>query len=316
MRMKQGQERQLANKILDLEKAARALVASSPASSALEHKHSNRERTRGKNVERLGRAVHVLAGEAKERPELRGTARRAHATWRESQELRWKLAMSAVGVARQEARRVRGAQLSPEDVQQEAMVGLLEAARRFDPDKGASFGTYARWWVRDALNKAVQDGRMVRIPESAVKDARDLRRVADARTREGRSCSIQEMASESGVSPRRAARLLAMRQPCSIHEKVGGESGPTREELLADDDAIDPTTALDTRDRWLRAECAIRDDLDERSRDVLVRRYGLFGAEPETLASIAKDYGVSPQRVRQIQKKAEAAVAECAVAKL
>lgn len=315
MRLNENQEVNLADKIMALEEVASSLVADSPVASELQTARTKRETTRGKDVERLGRAVRALRTAARTHSELRPQAREAQAAWQESQQLRWTLAMSAMGVARREASRVRGSRLGREDLQQEAVVGLLEAARRFDPQGGASFGTYARWWVRASLTKAVHHGRLVRIPESAVQDRRDVRRVVEDRERQGRACSIAEAAEVAGVKPRRAERLLAMQLPCSLQEPVGSSEGDfTREDLLADGSAADPAEDLELRQHWERAQYAIEASLDDRSRDILVRRYGLFGAERETLASIAADYGVTPQRVRQIQKKAESVVADEALA--
>ena len=308
MRLGRAEEQDLANAILDAEQTARQAVEGTPVAAMLDAGRTRRERTRGKEVARLGEAVASLRTRSKTEKELRHASTVAAAAWARSQQLRWRLAMSAIGVARAEARRAAGSALSFDDMLQEATVGLLEAARRYEPGTDASFGTYARWWVRAALTRATRRDSMVRLPGSALKAMARLREVM---AREGMD-DVGLAAERLGIDTRRARHVMMLSQPTSMSEPLAREPGLTHGDLLEDDTVRNPEDQLVEKNRWGLTSEAMDRVLDDRSKEVLVRRYGLHGADTETLRAIAEDFGVTPQRVRQIQKRAEGQIADYA----
>ncbi len=313
MRLTEDQERDLARRVLDCDAEATAAVEGTPVASLLREGANGREKTRGKDVERLGKAVTALREEAPADADLRSCAAQAAASWQEAQALRWKLAMSAIGVARAEA--AKAASVVDgwlEDARQEAMMGLLDAARRYDPTERASFGTYARWWVRAALKRAQHERRTIRLPESATKALRRLRQALRDRESSGEPASVEEIAREVGIDERRATQLLDLEQPQSMDEQLPGHDDLCARDLVADETTVDPLEEIEQQRQWALTEEALAEILDERSREILVRRYGIGQGGPETLSSIASDYGVTPERVRQLQKRAESRVAEYA----
>ncbi len=298
MRLEEGSERELAREAWVWDSLAIEMVAKTSLSWMLDAGRNGRERTRGKGLDRLDEAIRALetrchAGE-------RSCVRQAREAFRSAEELRWRLAYSAVGVARQEARRVSRKGHTREDAMQDAMLGLFQAARRFDPDHGASFGTYARWWVRAALTKAVNEARTIRIPESALQ----LMRVMRAHQDEDPDASLQTLAEVAELPTDRASQLLAVCQPDSMDAPVPGAQGVTLGDTLCDESAEDPGEVMNRARLWELTLQAVA-ELDDRSREVVVRRYGLDDRPAETLAAIAEDFGVTPQRIRQIQKQAE-----------
>jgi len=315
MRLCEAKERSIAEEILEQEGIATRAVKGSPSEKLLRAGQNRRERTRGKDVERLGLAIADLAERARRDDTLQARAMKAQGAWSRCETLYWKLAMSAQGVARSEARKAKSPHIGFEDLLQEATVGLVEAARRYDPKEKASFGTYARWWVRASVTKAVNDARMVRLPESALKCRREMKRHLDQGEAEGNPIQLSAAAKEVGMDLSRASRLMALQQPRSIEEPLPGTSGTTTAaDVLEDEASVDPIEVVHRRSQWQSTLDAI-DTLDERSREVVTRRYGLGAAPPETLSSIADDMGVTPQRIRQIQKRAESNLAELASAR-
>jgi len=311
MRLEDEEERAIAREAQHWELVAVEAVSQTAAAPLLDDGRNGRERTRGKDLDRLDTAVAALLedteGTARNETQ-RELAREAQEALEQGVALRWKLALSAIGVARQETRRMVRSDSAFDDTLQDAVLGLFVAARRFDPDNGASFGTYARWWVRASLGRSLSDSRMVRVPESAQR----LLRVMATRRDECPDASLAELADEAGIAPERAARLLALQQPTSMDEPLPGTAGVTRGETLPDDTLRDPDDLMHEQHLWRRTLEAV-EELDERSREVVVRRYGLHSdGSVDTLAAIAEDFGVTPQRIRQIQKRAEAQMAELA----
>jgi RNA polymerase primary sigma factor len=188
-------------------------------------------------------------------------------------------------LATSQARRFRGRGLSYPDLVQEGAVALVQAARLFDPTRGVPFGAYASIWVERAMNAAVQrQGAPVSL------SVRDARRVAKLRVLEGDDATL---ARELETSPERVAQLRLLTAP----------PVPLEEDTLAATDHVWPELLRDEVERALGA-------LDPRDREIVRRRYGIGTDTPETFAQIAPALGLTPERVRQLERHALARLAD------
>lgn len=202
------------------------------------------------------------------------------------------------------ARRYAGRGLPLEDLMQEGTLGLLRAAERYDPDLGYRFSTYATWWIRQAVRRAlVEQGRSVRLPEHLVGLLGRLQRAALTIEQEhGRPATAAELALalETTVDKVEAA-LKASLMPASLDAPVT-EDGATLAEVVADEG---PTAGEVAEDRALRA--AVREALNgltDRERIVVELRHGLDGKPPRTLAEVGEALGISRERARQLEAQA------------
>ena len=177
-RLSADEEKDLARRIRAAENRARRAVGQiDVAKKELSKRPSRAERTRAGLVDRIENAVNAAWEVTRKRPEIRDDAREAKEAWAEAENLRWKLAMSGKRIAHGEARKLSGPYMDEIDLVQEGYIGLLRAAKRFDPDRDIRFSTYARWWVRAQMTRAIDHtGRTVRLPGCAVEQTRNLRK--------------------------------------------------------------------------------------------------------------------------------------------
>ena len=273
------------------------------AEDILRTRPKREERTRAGAVDRLEEAVLALRNAAKVSGdvEITAAANTASRLWDEAESLRWQLAMSAMRIARGEARKLTCSLMAEEDLVQEGYIGLLRAARRFDPDRGIRFTTYARWWVRAQMTRALETaGRMVRLPGGAVEQLRNLQRAIERLDRSGISYQLEDVAAEIGIDARRAELLLSHRGTVSIDQpdedglKVG-------DRLPASGSRSDPHVNTSLREELTHMESAMHRVLDERERYILSEHFGLRGRRSRTMADIGKTMGLSRERVRQIE---------------
>lgn len=204
------------------------------------------------------------------------------------------------------AKRYAGRGLPFLDLIQEGNLGLMKAAEKFEPDRGFKFSTYATWWIRQSITRAIADqGRTIRIPVHLVEHINRVRKTAGELLRKnGREPTAEEIAVRLEMEPDRVRELLQLAQePVSLETPVGEEEDAHLEDFIQDEEAGIPVDEAGRQ--LLRQELMnVLKSLTPREERVITLRFGLDDGRPRTLEELGKEFNVTRERIRQIEAKA------------
>lgn len=204
------------------------------------------------------------------------------------------------------AKRYTGRGMSFLDLVQEGNLGLIKGVEKFDPEKGFKLSTYATWWIRQSVTRALADqARTIRVPVHMVETINKMSKMERKLTLElGYEPSIKELADHLDMSEEKVQEIMQIaREPASLETPIGEEDDSNLGDFVADSNVVSPEGNVESV--MLREHIdTLLGDLKERERQVIMLRFGLEDGHPRTLEEVGKEFNVTRERIRQIEAKA------------
>lgn len=204
------------------------------------------------------------------------------------------------------ARHYQGCGLSYQDLIQEGNIGLIKAAEKFDVSKGFRFSTYASWWIKQALSRAIADqSRTIRIPVHMTENINKFKKTErELLSQLNREPKIKEIADAMGISEKQAKEIQSyIVEPTSLDIQVGDDDDTTIGSFIEDTHFVNPESAY-IKESNGDVVNAVLDTLSDREANILRLRFGIGGKKAMTLEEVGKEYGLTRERIRQIEVKA------------
>lgn len=204
------------------------------------------------------------------------------------------------------ARHYQGCGLSYQDLIQEGNIGLIKAAEKFDASKGFRFSTYASWWIKQALSRAIADqSRTIRIPVHMTENINKFKKTErDLLSQLNREPKIKEIADAMGISEKQAKEIQSyIVEPTSLDIQVGDDDDTTIGSFIEDTHFVNPESAYIKESNGDIVN-AVLDTLSDREANIIRLRFGIGGKKAMTLEEVGKEYGLTRERIRQIEAKA------------